>query len=162
MTQDELTQLVIQKANQYGIPVSIALSQVQAESGFNPNAVSKAGASGLLQLMPGTANDLGVSNVFDPTENLDGGFRYLAALYKKYGDWSLALAGYNAGPGNVDKYGGVPPFSETQKYIDTVLSNAGMLDSTDIGSDTTDSILPGLGTTLLVVGGIAMLALLSK
>ena len=94
----------------------VAVAKV--ESNYNSNAVSRSGASGVMQLMPATARGLGVTDVFDAKQNINGGAKYLASLYKKYdGDLELTLAGYNAGPGNVAKYGGIPPFKETQNYI---------------------------------------------
>jgi len=93
----------------------------RAESCFDPKAESHAGAKGLMQLMPSTAKAMGVSNIFDSNQNLTGGAQYLAAMLARYSsDTHLALAAYNAGPGNVDKYNGVPPFAETRQYIDNV------------------------------------------
>lgn len=116
----------IQAAQKWGVPENIFLSLVKQESGGNPNAVSSAGAQGLAQLMPATAEYLGVDPT-DPVQNLDGGARYLAEQYRRFGDWNLALAAYNAGPGNVEKYGGVPPFKETQNYVASIMGdNAGM------------------------------------
>lgn len=103
-------------AQRYGIPVDLFLRLVQQESGWNPRALSHAGAMGLAQLMPGTAKDLGV-DPSDPVQNLDGGARYLSRQYKRFGTWRLALAAYNAGPGAVIKYKGIPPFKETRKYV---------------------------------------------
>ena len=98
-------------------------SIIRLESGFNPKAVSAKGAMGLMQLMPGTARMLGVDDPFDPVQNLEGGIKYLSQLSDKYqGDLVKTLAAYNAGPGRVDSYGGVPPFAETQNYVKNVLS----------------------------------------
>lgn len=103
-------------ARRHGVPVDLFLRLVQQESGWKANAKSHAGALGLAQLMPGTARVLRV-NPHDPYENLDGGARYLAMQYREFGSWRLALAAYNAGPGAVKKYGGVPPFKETRNYV---------------------------------------------
>lgn len=107
----------------YGVATSILKSIAKAESNFNPSAVSKAGAIGIMQLMPSTAASLGVSNSYDARENIMGGAKYISQLLSRYqGNISLALAAYNAGTGNVDKYGGIPPFTETQNYVQKVLS----------------------------------------
>ncbi|WP_298862913.1 lytic transglycosylase domain-containing protein [uncultured Sulfitobacter sp.] len=103
-------------ADKHGIPQDLFLRLVNQESRFNQNAVSHAGAIGLAQLMPGTAKDLRVDPTV-PHENLDGGARYLKMQYKEFGSWRLALAAYNAGPGAVKKYGGIPPFRETKSYV---------------------------------------------
>lgn len=107
-------------ARKHGIPEDLFLRLVQQESGWNPHAVSHAGATGLAQLMPGTAAKLGVDPK-DPHQNLDGGARYLSMMYNKFGSWRLALAAYNAGPGAVEKHGGIPPFAETKNYVKAIL-----------------------------------------
>lgn len=107
-------------ARKHGVPEDLFLRLVQQESGWNPHAVSHAGATGLAQLMPGTAAKLGVDPK-DPHQNLDGGARYLAMMYSKFGTWRLALAAYNAGPGAVEKHGGIPPFAETKNYVKAIL-----------------------------------------
>ena len=110
-------QLANAAAQRYGLPPSLVRSVMKAESGFQPRAVSPKGAVGLMQLMPGTAQVLGV-NPYDPAQNVDAGARYLRALLEKYnGGLRHALAAYNAGPGAVEKHGGVPPFAETLDYI---------------------------------------------
>lgn len=103
-------------ARKHGIPEDLFLRLVQQESGWNPSAKSHKGAQGLAQLMPGTAAKLGV-NPNDPLQNLEGGARYLRMMYNTFGSWRLALAAYNAGPGAVAKYGGVPPYRETKNYV---------------------------------------------
>lgn len=103
-------------AQRHGVPEDLFLRLVQQESGWYAGARSHKGAIGLAQLMPETAAKLRV-NPHDPKENLDGGARYLRMMYDRYGNWRLALAAYNAGPGAVDKYGGVPPYSETKTYV---------------------------------------------
>lgn len=103
-------------AERHGIPIDLFLRLVQQESGWNSKAVSIKGALGLAQLMPGTAQRLRV-DPHDPEQNLDGGARYLKQQYRTFGTWQLALAAYNAGPGAVKKYGGVPPYKETMNYV---------------------------------------------
>jgi soluble lytic murein transglycosylase-like protein len=107
-------------AREHGVPEDLFLRLVQQESGWNPGAVSSKGATGLAQLMPGTASKLGV-DIDDPEENLEGGARYLRMMYDKFGSWKLALAAYNAGPGAVEEHGGVPPFAETKNYVAVIL-----------------------------------------
>ena len=102
---------------------------IQTESGGNPRAVSRAGAMGLMQLMPANVREAGVADPFDPEQNIAAGTQQLAHLMEQYGgDLDLTLAGYNAGPGNVKKYGGVPPFAETQHYIRRVRAAMGSLE----------------------------------
>ena len=103
-------------ATQHGVPLGLFLRLIEQESGWNAQAVSAKGALGLAQLMPQTATALGV-DPSDPMENLEGGARYLRAQFDAFGDWQLALAAYNAGPGAVARYGGIPPFDETQNYV---------------------------------------------
>lgn len=128
----DLNEIFEEAASTFGVSVNLLKSIARAESNFNPNAVSSAGAVGIMQLMPATAASLGVSNSYDPRENIMGGAKLISQLLSKYnGNTSLALAAYNAGSGNVDKYGGIPPFTETQNYVKKVLSymNAEVKDS---------------------------------
>jgi soluble lytic murein transglycosylase len=114
-------QLIARAAGRHGLPAAMIKAVVKAESNFEPQAVSNKGAQGLMQLMPGTADDMGVANPFRAEDNVYGGTRYLRAMYDRFGDWELALAAYNAGPGAVEKHGGIPPFAETQEYVERVL-----------------------------------------
>ena len=107
-------------ARKHGVPEDVFLRLVQQESGWNSGAVSVKGATGLAQLMPGTADRLGV-DINDPGENLEGGARYLRMMYDRFGTWKLALAAYNAGPLAVEKHGGVPPYDETENYVLAIL-----------------------------------------
>ena len=106
-------------ASKHGIPEDLFLRLVQQESGWNPSAVSPKGATGLAQLMPGTADKLGV-DPRDPHQNLEGGARYLRMMYDRFGNWRHALAAYNAGPEAVQKYGGIPPYAETKNYVKVI------------------------------------------
>lgn len=115
---------IIKKASAtYGIPEKMIKSVIKQESGFNPNATSSAGAGGLMQLMPGTAKYLGVSNVYNAEQNIMGGTKYLKQLFDKFGgSYKLMLAAYNAGPGAVAKYGGIPPYNETANYVNNIMN----------------------------------------
>ena len=113
----------IQQAQRYGIPTDIFLRMIGVESSWNQGAVSPKGATGLGQLMPGTAAELGV-DPSDPLQNIEGSARYLAQQYASFGSWPLALAAYNAGPGAVREYGGIPPFAETQAYVPKILGGS--------------------------------------
>lgn len=106
-------------ARRHNVPEDLFLRLIQQESGWNPGAVSSKGATGLAQLMPGTAKLLGV-DIDDPQENLEGGARYLRMMYDKFGTWRLALAAYNAGPQAVEKHDGIPPYDETKNYVRVV------------------------------------------
>lgn len=109
----------------HGIPPSILAAVAKAESAFDPNALSHAGAQGLMQFMPATAEDMGV-DPHDPASAIDGAARYLSQNLRRFGSMELALAAYNAGPGNVQRHDGIPPFAETQAYVPKVLAYAGM------------------------------------
>jgi peptidoglycan DL-endopeptidase CwlO len=110
-------------ASRYGVDASLLAAMASQESGFDSQAVSPAGAQGLMQFMPSTAAGLGV-NPLDPNSAIDGAARYLSSLTKQFGSTDLALAAYNAGPGTVSRYGGIPPYSETQNYVRSVMSKA--------------------------------------
>ncbi len=119
----EYHEIIHEKANAYNIDPSLVKAVIKTESNYNSRAISRKGAMGLMQLMPSTANDLNVHNPFDPEENIEGGIKYLKYLLEKFnGNLTLALAAYNAGPKRVEKYGYVPPITETKQYVNKVLS----------------------------------------
>ncbi|QQR81976.1 MAG: lytic transglycosylase domain-containing protein [Deltaproteobacteria bacterium] len=123
-TQGWMDRLIEEKSEKYGVPADLVHSIVQAESAYNPAAVSSAGAQGLMQLMPGTAKDMGVTNPLDPAQNIEGGVKYFRKMLDRFdNNIPQALAAYNAGPGNVEKYQGIPPFRETQNYVQKILKN---------------------------------------
>ncbi|MBP2650213.1 MAG: Lytic transglycosylase catalytic [Firmicutes bacterium] len=121
----DIADIVRKTAAKYNVDPKLALGVAATESNFNPNAVSSAGATGVMQLMPETAAGLGVKNIADPQENIDGGVRYLKELLTTFnGDTQKAVAAYNAGPEAVKRYGGVPPYAETQNYVRKVLDTS--------------------------------------
>ncbi len=135
--------LIRQAAQQHGVAEGLIKAVMHTESGFNTQARSPVGAQGLMQLMPATARRFKVSNVYDPHQNILGGAKYLSWLLKRFkGNTSLALAAYNAGEGNVAKYGGIPPFRETQDYVRRVTSRYQNLYSSGLGSITNSSTEP--------------------
>jgi len=124
-----LNNVIYSMAQKYGVDPNLIQQVVKAESGYNSNATSQAGAMGLMQLMPGTAASYGVQNAYDPTQNLDGGTHFLKDLLDRFqGSIPLSLAAYNAGPGAVEKYNGVPPYKETQAYVQKIMAGLGGID----------------------------------
>lgn len=123
VSKDEINSLIDEYSQKNGLDSDFVRAVVKQESGFNEKATSRCGAAGLMQLMPGTAKSLGVENPYNAEQNVKGGTKMLANLLKTYGgNKELALAAYNAGGGAVKKYGGVPPYGETQRYVKNVLS----------------------------------------
>ena len=124
ITREQIKKWVSNISAKYGVDEKLINAVIRQESGFNVKAKSKAGAMGLMQLMPATARGLGVKDPYNPVQNIEGGVKYLSNLLKKYnGNVVLALAAYNAGSGAVDKYSGVPPYKETQNYVKSILAN---------------------------------------
>jgi soluble lytic murein transglycosylase-like protein len=117
----EIEHIVKEISAKYKIDASLVKAIIMAESNCDPHAVSSKGAQGLMQLMPATAKSLNVTSPFDPRENILGGVKYIKGLMASYGDLELALAAYNAGPGNVEKYAGIPPYRETINYVKKVI-----------------------------------------
>jgi len=118
----DLEPLIAAASEKYGIEAALIKAVIQVESGFRAGAVSRAGALGLMQLMPGTARALGVDPL-DPAQNIDGGTRYLRQQLDRFGSIESALAAYNAGPASVARYGGIPPYAETRRYVQAVLDS---------------------------------------
>jgi hypothetical protein len=130
VAKPEIEKLISETAQRHGVDPNLVRQVVQAESNFNPKAVSSAGAMGLMQLMPATAQTYGVTDPFNPAQNLDGGVRFLKGLLERFdGNTALALAGYNAGPGAVEKYNGIPPYRETQNYVQKILKGIGQFNA---------------------------------
>ena len=167
-------------ASRYGVPLDLALAVIAQESGGDQGARSEDGAIGIMQLMPGTAEELGVDPT-DPYQNIAGGLRYLAQQYERFGTWPLALAAYNAGPGAVQRYNGIPPFAETQQYVPEVLARLGTdvgpgeqlsqsdpaMDFTGMGSNfdvaaLVDSLFPEVDIPFLRPPGVAMTGQMSR
>ena len=124
VSKPHLLNMISQISKKHGVDEKLVNAVIQQESGFNPKAKSHCGAMGLMQLMPSTAKTLGVSDAYNPVQNVEGGVKYLKWLLSKYnGNVVLALAAYNAGSGAVDKYDGVPPYAETQNYVKKILKN---------------------------------------
>lgn len=122
-SRSEIDNLITKYADKNGLDEDFVKAVINQESGFNPNATSHCGAMGLMQLMPATAQGLGVVDAYNPEQNIEGGTKYLKGLMDRFGgDKSLALAAYNAGPNAVKKYNGIPPYAETQNYVKKVLS----------------------------------------
>ena len=122
VSRSEIDNLITKYADKNGLDEAFVKAVISQESGFNPNATSHCGAMGLMQLMPATAQGLGVTNAYDAEQNIEGGTKYLKGLMDRFGnDKQLALAAYNAGPNAVKKYGGIPPYAETQNYVKKVL-----------------------------------------
>lgn len=122
--KSDYTAIIKQAAEKFGVSEKLISAVIKTESNFKNNVVSHSGAEGLMQLMPGTASFLGVKDSFDPVQNITGGANYLRQMLNQFdGDTKLALAAYNAGPGNVKKHGGIPPFKETKEYVQKVLDH---------------------------------------
>jgi soluble lytic murein transglycosylase-like protein len=138
-------QMIVQAAQKYNVQPVLIAAQLKAESDFNPNAVSPAGAQGIAQFMPGTGRSMGLTNPFDPRASIMAQAKLMSQLIKQFGSIPKALAAYNAGPGAVQKYGGIPPFSETQAYVARII---GLMKGA--GASLDDPAFAGLGFTAAV------------
>jgi soluble lytic murein transglycosylase-like protein len=121
LSYDALRDIIAEASKASGLPIGLIDAVIRTESGYRPRAVSRAGAIGLMQLMPGTARELGVRDAYDPRQNVLGGAKYLRKMFDIFGNMRLAVAAYNAGPNAVRQHGKVPPYRETIRYVDTVL-----------------------------------------
>lgn len=146
--------LIRAAAARHGVDPALVKAVIHTESAFNPNARSPVGAMGLMQLMPGTARDMGVANAWDPAQNIEGGVKYLAWLQRQFRSRDHVIAAYNAGHGNVKKYGGIPPFRETQNYVKSVNNRYSSLYRHDAGVTSGDTHLAMSTPTLPPSGTI--------
>ena len=147
-TSSSLTDTIREAAQRHGVSAHLVSAVIRVESGFNTRAVSRKGARGLMQLMPGTAAILGVRDSFDPVENVDGGVRHLRGLLDRFSNnLPFALAAYNAGEGAVNSYGGIPPYPETQAYVGRILSILG------VGGDAVALVPPSVSFTYVADDG---------
>lgn len=164
MTRTEAQSRVVYWAEQYGVPPPLALAVARRESGFDPEARGSSGEVGVMQLKPSTAADLGV-DPYDPDDNIRGGVAYLARMYDQFGDWSLALSAYNAGPGATSSYGGVHP--KASVYVSSVLAQAGMLpggvppEVESYKPVVQEEPEPGVNESAMILAGAALLFLLT-
>lgn len=154
-SQTDMNTIFEEASARYGVSVSLLKAVAKAESNFNASAVSPAGAIGVMQLMPATAKSLGVTDPYDARQNIMGGAKYLSENLKRFGDVELALAAYNAGPNAVTKYGGVPPYTETQNYVKKVINYMGASDTEPSGAAQTTNYLKNYVGNLSSLGSYA-------